>query len=199
MLDSHNKVKVSLFLCFFVFVFGFFFARQELVCFIRINWGADPKHLAFSPSHLGHRHCNYRMIQPVSQGHLNIYLSWLMGLVAFLKWILDSVFERWWVRMRRPIDHVYWFISETLLYISTSRPLTQVCEHMCLTLPSVTGSFLFGGRKRHLLSQWCVMHVYGSTSCLCTDTNATTPCSANVSPIQLNGWVMPLPTRGSHQ
>lgn len=159
----------------------------------------EPKHLAFVPSHFGYRHFNYRMIQPVSQGHLNICLTWLMDLAAFVKWMLGSVFEHWWVRICRPIDHVYWFLSESPLDISTSCPLTEVCEHMCLTLPSVTVSFLFEGSKRRLLSQWSVMHVYGSTLFLCTDTNATTPCSANVSPIQLTGWVMPLPTRGSHQ
>ncbi len=49
--------------------------------------------------------------------------------------------------MCRPIDHAYWFLSGPLLDVSTSCPLTEMWEHVCLTLPSVTVSFLFPRNK----------------------------------------------------
>lgn len=81
-------------------------------------------------------------------------------------------------------------LFELQLDVSPSRPLTAAREQMRLTLLSVTllsVTELFGGRKQRLLNQWSVMHLYGSKLGLCTRTNAVTPCSANVSPIQLNG------------
>lgn len=49
--------------------------------------------------------------------------------------------------MCRPIDHAYWFLSEPLLDVSTSCPLTEMWERVCLTLPSVTVSFLIPRKK----------------------------------------------------
>lgn len=113
-----------------------------------------------------------------------------------VKLIVKNVWH-WWLKMCRPIEYAYWMLSKPHFDASQRCPLTEMCEQTCLTPLSVTPSFLLRGGKWRLLNQWSVMHLYGRKLGLCTHTNAATPCSANVSPIQLNGWVMPLPTRES--
>lgn len=190
-------------------VFAFWIMEQSVILNLSVYYGMSRSelerrglhnHLPFSPSHLEYEDYNYRMIQQISQGHLNISLSWLMGLVTFVwSWESRVSSNTGGAETCRPIDHAYWFLFQTPLDVSMSWPLNEKWAHMCLTLTSVTVSFLFWERKLPLLSQWSTIHVYGSKLHLSTDTNAPTPCSANVTPIQLNAWVMPLPTRDSQQ
>lgn len=125
-----------------------------------------------------------------------------------VKLIVKTVFKHWQIKMCRPIDQTYRF-----LFFSPSPAPRCLCKLpiSCKVRENSVKcdcGFLVQRNKEKTKTQKKKRPAPSRIGDACAprrdaprrgDVSAATPCSANVSPVQLNARLMPLPTRDSLQ